>query len=448
MAFAAPAPPVVDSAPSAAPGTNEVARVGRSRRGLLAQYGTAQYRDPSTLSITELEQIARDATVKFCLRWKQLLITNHIGAYEGPGDEATELVAAAVAQMEGTLDQMIQQAVWDGLVYGFVVLERVYRAIRLPGGRTAWGLRKLKTVSPHTIYPTGIRCDEFGNLQALIQYPGSQGEIQLPLDRMALWTPFEDHGNRWGAKALEAVHGSWQVKGEIAYRFLPQHLERFGMPITVGTLPKEEAFLPVTLPDGRELTMMDVLGEALDGLASRASIVVPRPEGFDGKVVELLYQPAAAGNSGFKEAWQAYDNEMFKALLTPSLTAQDSQHATRAATESHADVAMMDPEDIAQRLASELLTEQVARPLVELNYGPQADYGVWHVEPFTEADRKTEAEIVEIMTASGYMSPDRPETCAYVAEQIGAPDDVIAPSEMPVVRAAGAGMRGVGPGVE
>ncbi|MBD3175769.1 MAG: hypothetical protein GF320_11350 [Armatimonadia bacterium] len=385
--------------------------------------------DPCDIDLATLDRMRRDPVVNMCLKLKTMLVTTHLGEYkppEGPRtDELEAFVKRAWKQMRGTVRQVVSEQLYTSLWSGFAVGERVWGSIPIGEFKGKWFYEKIKTLDPRTIYPNGIVCDVYGNVQDIKQFRGQHNETSIPPARRTLWAYQREHENPYGTKALSYVYRSWYSGDAIAYDFLPKYLERFGSPPLRARIPEDKAGTKLKLPGtGQEVEITEYFNVVLQEMANRACWVYYEPRGLQEPMVDVV-EPPRGGASGFIESWKQYDTHTVLGLLAPPLGILEGEHMSRAAAGEHKDVGLMDPENILSGLSEELMIEQLIRPLITTNYGPQEDYGSWVPEPLTEDDKQALASVVATLVGAGVIDPHVEECREWIAQLVGMPVEAV-----------------------
>ncbi len=379
--------------------------------------------DPARISLYSFREMAQDHAVNLCLTLKALLIADHIGNYNGPDERITDFVEAMFSEMEGDLNSWIFSAVYDALWAGYTVTEAVWAPMKTPGHAGRWGVRKLKALAPESFWPDGFECDRYGNLLGITQFRGrDELETTIPPQRAILWTYYDDHGSPWGRKALEPAYAPWFVKKHLVWQFMPRHFERFGSPLLIGRVPKDLENETVTV-DGRSYSVVEYLTQRLAECGNQAAIAI-----YDDPSNPTAIQTIEASGQGanaYETIWGKLDAAIAVALLTPPLTFLDAQHQTKSSTGEHKSIAIMDPEAAAAGFVRQVLMERIVRPAIDLNFGPQADYGTFEVSPFDDEDEQALAATVATLTSVGWLAPTNEEAKAWAAERLGIPTDAL-----------------------
>ena len=144
-----------------------------------------------------------------------------------------EVVATLTRNLESLIYPSFRDAMKgmiSAIAYGFSVTEIVFEE-----NRGKWLIRTsngLKTLNPEYIK---FFSDPFGNLKKIEENIGGSS-IDLPLDRMLIWSHNRQFGNWYGESLLNACYKNWFIK-DAMLKFANIGYERFGSPILLGIAP-------------------------------------------------------------------------------------------------------------------------------------------------------------------------------------------------------------------
>lgn len=379
--------------------------------------------DPSQLTLENLAMMRDDDAVFACISLKKLLIQQNIRPYEHPSEEITGFVRSVWEQMEGSLAEYIHEAVETAIWSGVQVTEIVLGPILTGKYSGKWGIRKLKVLDPFSISPTGLRTDKHGNLLEVVQYRGiAELETTLPLERTVVWQYMKRHGNVWGAKALRPAWDAYTRK-QSANDSWDAYLKRFSLGLATMGVPTSLKGTTVTV-DGRVMDPLQKAAEDLTEMANRIGFAYWQDPQNPGCPIDVTFPPTG-GTDSFDTRVMKADSAISRALLTPTLIMNEAEFGTRAQSQTHLEVAVMEPEATAKRFA-DFLVESIVRRLVWLNYGEQAQgYGQFPVTPMNMEYQIALGGLIAQMTANQYMAPGKDEVNQWISERMGIPKDVL-----------------------
>ncbi len=300
---------------------------------------------PGGLPPAALDQMQADAMVQTALTIKRLgTVAAPYRIVPRPGGEpAAEFIEEAFARMEGS-PTTILHGVMDAFAKGWSIQEKLFE---FRNGRT-W----LKTVRPKDPSLFGMEVDSFGRIRQLsLEIPG-EAPVSLDPAKFVIYGNRPQYGKPKGRSDLEAAYPHWRAKADLltAWR---TYLDRLGLPTLLGR------FEAGTSPDDRSALLA-----ALDNLATRKSIVFPKE-----MEVETL-GGSSEPSAGFLEAIEFHNREIARAILGQTLTTDEGRRVgSLALGKVHLQVLLLQLESIRKELADSVMTEQIIRPLVELNFG-------------------------------------------------------------------------------
>jgi phage gp29-like protein len=309
---------------------------------------------PGPLPYSVYESMQRDSMVQTVLTVKRQGVL--AASYRVEPSSASlaarrnaDFVMENFAHMEGSATSILGQAM-DAFAKGWSVQECIYESV---GDRLM--LAAVRAKDPATF---GLKVDEFGNvtglhLESRLSESSSGKGDALPRDKFVLYANRGGYGRPKGRSDLDAAHPHWTSKSALlaAWRL---HLEKFASPVVLG---KYERGMPSEELSG--------LLAALDGLARRTAIVHPS----EVEIGTLGGGKDSAG--GFMDAIEFHNREIARAVLGQTLTTDEGRRVgSLALGKVHLQVFLLQLQAIRKELADKVMTEQVIRPLVELNFGP------------------------------------------------------------------------------
>ncbi|HCE00216.1 MAG TPA: hypothetical protein DER07_04165 [Armatimonadetes bacterium] len=304
---------------------------------------------PGAPSYALLDEMQRDAMVQTALTLKRLgvLAAPWRVAEPDASPEAarrTRFVREAFARMEGSPTGVLDAAM-DAFAKGWSVQELVFEE----DAGAVW----LRAARPKDPALFGLDVDRFGRIQGLILRLPGEPDRRVPVGKFALYVHRPTYARPTGRSDLEAALPHWQAKRALleAWRL---HLERFASPTVTGRfdpgLPPEE---------------QAALLEALQNLHRNLALVFPN------QIEVGTIGGDKESSSGFLEAVDFHNREIARAILGQTLTTDEGRRVgSMALGKVHFQVLLLQLEAIRRDLADTVMTEQIIRPLVELNFGP------------------------------------------------------------------------------
>lgn len=199
----------------------------------------------------------------------------------------------------------------------------------------------------------GLHLDAFGNVEALELHVPGESPRTLPRSKFALYVNRPMPNRPKGTSDLDAAYSHWTSKSTLLAAW-KLHLERFASPTVIGKFMRG---FPAS-ERGRMLSTLERLHE---------TSAILHPE-------ELSLETLASkgeGSGAFFEAIDFHNREIARAILGQTLTTDEGRRVgSLALGKVHLQVLLLQLESIRKELADVLMTEQIIRPMVELNFGP------------------------------------------------------------------------------
>jgi phage gp29-like protein len=301
------------------------------------------------ISYATLDRMERDAMVQTALTIKRLTVMSGTWRVARSSDSADArrneaFVREAFERMEGSPLTILNGAM-DAFAKGWSAQEMVYEE---SGGRI-W-LRASRPKDPSLF---GLEIDAYGRVGGLVLRLPGEAERTLPSEKFVLYVHRGGYGRPKGRSDLEAAYPHWQAKERLlaAWRF---HLERFASPTVLGRFARG-------LPSDEQSALLG----ALQRLSDSTAILYPSEIEID------TLGGDREASAGFQEAIEYHNREIARAILGQTLTTDEGRRVgSLALGKVHLQVLLLQAEAIRRELADVVMTEQVIRPLVEMNFGP------------------------------------------------------------------------------
>lgn len=296
-----------------------------------------------------LNEMQKDAMVQTVLTLKQLSVVAAPWRVF-PCDSTPEsqnraqFAEEAFARLQGTPQGILQQAM-DSFAKGWSIQELVWTADK---GRV-W----LEAVRPKDPALFGLDVDPFGKVQGVILRLPGEAERRLPRDKFVVHVHRASYDHPAGRSDLVAALPHWQAKRALlaAWRL---HLERFASPTVLGKFERG-------LAPEEQVSLLD----ALQNLHRNAAIVFPS------EIEVSAIGGSKESSTGFQEAIDFHNREIARAVLGQTLTTDEGRRVgSMALGKVHFQVMLMQVEALRREFADAVMTEQVLRPLIDLNFGP------------------------------------------------------------------------------
>lgn len=306
---------------------------------------------PAGLSYAAYDEMEQDSMIQTALTLKKL------GVLAAPfrivpaddSDRAREhakFVERQFNAMEGSPHSILFSAM-DAFAKGWSAQELVWTT---EGRHLA-----LAAVRPKDPSLFGLDVDAFGRIERLrLEVPGDPPR-ELPRGKFVLYFNRPRYGRAKGRSDLDAAYRHWQAKTALlnAWKF---HLERFAMPTVFGKFESG-------LPSDQQSAMLSTL----ESLHQHTAFVFPNE--FEIGTLGGQKEPS----TGFTDAIEFHNREIARAILGQTLTTDEGRRVgSLALGKVHLQVLLLQLDSLRRELADGVMTEQVIRPMIELNFGPGA----------------------------------------------------------------------------
>ena len=293
------------------------------------------------------------------------------------GDGSHNGYATVSRRLAGDVQEMLLKAGFAGTV-----------KTQLPGPRH-FGGRLVYIVSWHRSNLGATDCGR--SRRELVRYKGPVYCLEVPNHLMYV---------RRNGKACWCGN-SWWFKDNVL-KWWSMFLDRYSIPLAEGVFDSL---------GGNDSAIAD-MRTALDNLQAATSIT-------HSKDYELKFPTAsisAQGSQTFEQALEAADRRIARAILLPNLLGVSAQGETGSYSQSkvHFDVFMLVVEKLRQDVARTVMTDQLLRRLVAINYGAVA-VPTFKFKPFTETDKSQLMSMFNQAVAAGAVQP-RPVDEVHVRE--------------------------------
>ncbi|MCJ7508121.1 MAG: DUF935 domain-containing protein, partial [candidate division Zixibacteria bacterium] len=255
--------------------------------------------------------------------------------------------------------------------FGYSVTEKLWARRKSEPYSSSIQLADLKTKDPELFR---FNTDSFGNLTKTGVHHELTSE-DLNTDKFVIFSYNSEFGNWYGDSDLRAAYRSWWYKDTLM-KFWGIFLERFGAPTTLGKLPS-----------GVKPEIKQAFETIMDKIQFKTGITLP--EGFD---ISLL-ESKRSGDT-FRDAIEAHNSMIARSILAPDLLGFSKQSfGSYAMARTQFQVFLWVLEYLGRVIEEEVIEEQIIRPLVFYNYGPNVRQPVFKFKPLTLEGKKELAQI-------------------------------------------------------
>lgn len=282
--------------------------------------------------------------------------------------EISDFISAMLDRLQEPLEGIIDDAL-DCLIYGHVLLEKTYEH---RNGKLVLATLRAK---PREAYRFAV--DQYMNVLGVVGATTATGGIIsvtsivstdaiIPRDKFVLMSFMPRRGDPRGRSLLRSAYNAWYLKQQAWPEYL-KSLSTFGTPSLVGTLPEDagevQTYDSNGTPDAVPVTAADDLLAKLLGFRNASAIVIPH-----GATVEPVN--SAGDGSIYSNAIDVFDKQIARAILIAVRATMESQHGSRADSQTAQDIVGEFAQWI-QRSVEATLFRDVIQPTVRLNFGDE-----------------------------------------------------------------------------
>jgi phage gp29-like protein len=305
------------------------------------QLSSRSYEAVPTKSYELYEKMQVDSMIQTALTVKKLGVLASDWRLEGE-QEIVEFVEENFRRMQGSPFTILRNAM-DAFAHGWSIQELVMES---RDGK--WWINAVRPKNPRFFK---IEFDQYEQpLQIRLELPGDE-PLFFPIEKFVMYRNRSSYGRPYGASDLDAAIPHYLAKVDLlgAWKL---HLDRFASPTLLGKFSRNAS------NDDQSALL-----RSLERLNKNTAIVFP--EEFD---VSTLGDQTVA-STGFMDALDFHNREMARAILGQTLTTDEGRRVgSLAMGKVHLQVLLLQLQSIRKELADEVMTEQVIRPLVEMNF--------------------------------------------------------------------------------
>lgn len=305
------------------------------------QLSSRLYNAAPTQSHELFESMQMDSMIQTALTVKKLGVLSTDWKLEGE-PAVVEFIQENFRRMQGSPLTILRQAM-DAFAHGWSIQELVVE----PNDGQWW----LKSVRPKNPRFFTVEFDAYEQpLQLKLQLPGEEEQF-FPTERFVIYRNRATYGKPYGTSDLEAAIPHYLAKKDLLEAW-KLHLEKFASPTLLGRFSRSASNED-----------QSALLRSLERLNKNTAIVFPNE--FE---ISTLGEQSAA-STGFMEAIEFHNREIARAILGQTLTTDEGRRVgSLAMGKVHLQVLLLQLQSIRKELADEVMTEQVIRPLVEMNF--------------------------------------------------------------------------------
>lgn len=362
--------------------------------------------NPDLVPVTTYEAMYQsDETVFSGIEFMVMSALARLGEYTHENAKIEEFVRDQIENMEGTWTSAVSE-IMSAWWAGYSVTEILWKK----NSDGSIGLRGLQTLHPATVKIDIHRKGPDKNKpRAVHQFFRQDKAVELPLNKVILYSHNGTFGNPYGTSRLKRVYKSWKIK-DVILKAWGLVCERYGTPYTIAkTTGSGKVPDPTT---GNQISAVENMIKVTKALGLRGSAVIDKNDEIDIKY-------ASQGLGQAFEALVAYCNKMiYRAIGLPSLIADNGTVGSQSLGKEHFKLFFLSLEKMLFEVI-DVLIEQLIRPMIRMNFGEQDEWGTFVVDNFQVEDGKVLAETFKLLAESGLMSAMKLSDVNAFRERLG-----------------------------
>ncbi len=342
------------------------------------------------------QMITEDETIGTGLEYLTGRVASRIGAYSHEDAKIKDLVDRCIESIRGTIVDIRRALLRDSFAFGFGVGE-----FTIKSENGLWLLSSVQVYDPTSIQfkMTRFQDNSFGVGSVVQKTNSAGGDVEIPAGKCLIKT-YGDSTTPYGKSLLRRCYRWWSFKKAIP-KLWAVALERFGMPLLHGKASTKD--------------VQKGLSEALANANSRSYIVTDKDS-----MVEAISAPTGSVSTGYSEAEELCDKMIYRALFLPSLLSGGENGGSYSLGKVHLELFNATAAALAEDYI-DVEIEQLWRPLIEWNFGPQEDYGEFVINDSTPSDeKKVISEMLLNLANAGVIDPEGDN--AWIREILGLPE--------------------------
>jgi len=361
------------------------------------QYETGPYKRLPTIQEAIIDgylMSSYDPTVGSCITIIRQFILSKLGNYNHEDENINAFIDEALEQVNGGM-RGVTSSLLSCLWAGFAVAEKVWNT-----KDGTWTVDAINLINPLTFFDRfdnsiGIKYNpESGKVTEFVQKRWKMNEIEIvhKAEDVIYW-PFQKELTEdiFGRRLTDKARQSWYMKSKLEL-YWSIFLERFAHPTPIFSVPKGTQMDE----NGRIITNSDYYGQFIGLLAPGNGLAIESgpDETFDFKLLE-----SNNNGEGYENSIKYHNKELFKSMLIPEDLITSTDSGSRAKVETSLDIFLLLIESIREELGV-ILIDQLIKPMIEYNFGPQDNYGEWKFEPVRDDDLEGLANVLNLLNLS------------------------------------------------
>lgn len=364
--------------------------------------------NPDNIPVEMYERMLdTDETVFSGIEFLTMSALARLGQYVHTDDKIQDFVNENLQQMDGNFVEACGD-ILTALAFGYSTTEILWKPV---GGKIH--LRGLQTLHPKTIHlDIWTEGPEKNKLKTIWQNFRSLHQAELPPSKVIHYAHRGKFGNHYGRSRLKPAFKSWFIK-DVILKAWGTCCERYGTPLRVGQV-KNGASMVADPKSGAAIRLFDYTSSLLDKLGEKGSLTVD-----ENTKVEILY-PTKNFGEDFHQLVGYCNTMVYRALGLPSLIADQGSTGSYSLGKQHYELFVLVLEHILNELVDTII-DQLIRRLVDMNFGPQDNYGDFTREKLQAEDEKLISECLTNLRTAGVIDPERLDDLNWMRDRVGLP---------------------------
>lgn len=268
-------------------------------------------------------------------------------------------------------------------------------------------LKKLYVTSPEQWWSSNsIELDEF--YDPITFKPVGSQEIPLydenGIQQLAIYTYRREYTNPYGFATGRQIYPYYFIKTRML-QFFAMYMERYGSPTSIFQTSEDAS----------------TIIESWKNLGTDAVMVV----GQD--TVPNILEPSHDAGAEYLSFIEQLDKYILLCFYIPKLVVSEGQYSTRSQSEVHLDVYIKTETEICHDFVENYLIKQIIKPMIELNFGKQEDYGSIKINDPIEPSVQEWLDIFKSVNEIGALDLFNQEQRDFIERSIGIPLSDIKP---------------------
>lgn len=347
--------------------------------------------------------MTKDSQVKCCLAIKKssILARGYIirpSDLSSDGQNVVEFCKYALEEMNGNIIKVLWN-VCDALAKGYSLQNIVWQVVKTGPWAGKWIPLYIKSKDPKDY---SYNVDEYRNITGVLHEPTQD---VYPASRFLNYSFNPEYENPYGTSDLRACYKNYWSK-DFLVKFWNIYLEKYGSPTVKGSYKRGTT-------KAAQAELLKILGD----VQSQSAIVVP--EDMKAELLETIRQ----GDVGYRIAVDFHNKEISKSILNMNLITDDgSGTGSFALAKVHLDILRMCLQGLKKDLEETVMREQLLRPLVRYNFGPNVPVPVFNLGPMEDRDIVPMSQGVKNLVEAGIIDPGNEEDIAWVRDYMSMED--------------------------